>query len=450
MLRACLALALLATTACAGGAPRDVRRPPNVVLIVADDLGYAELGGEIPTPHLDRLAAAGVRCTAGYVTASLCSPSRAALLTGRYQQRFGHEINPVEATNDRPEVGLPTSERTLADLLRDAGHATGMVGKWHLGNHPPYFPRRRGFDDFFGFLREGRYYTPPPFDAPPHRFRPREPDYNRLNPMLRGETEVEEPRYLTDAFGAEAAAFIDRRAGRPFFLYLPFNAPHSPMQATPDAYARFASIADPHRRVFAAMVASLDDAVGRVLDALRRHGLERDTLVVFLSDNGGPTAELTSRNAPFSGGKGQVLEGGVRVPFLVSWPGRLPAGRVYDRPVSALDVLPTALAAVGRPLPPGLDGVDLLPFLAGERAGDPHEALYWRMSGAAAIRAGRWKLQRSKAEEPFKLHDLDADPAESRDLAGVEPDRARALAARWTAWNAELVEPRWRNEPPRR
>jgi arylsulfatase B len=434
---------LLLLTGCAGAESRTARRP-NLVLIVADDLGYAELGGDIPTPHLDRLAASGVRCTAGYVTASLCSPSRAALLTGRYQQRFGHEINPVEETNDRPEVGLPPSERTLADHLRGAGYATGLVGKWHLGNHPPYFPRRRGFDEFFGFLREGHYYLPPPFDGPPHHFRPREPDYNRLNPLLRNEAEIDEPRYLTDAFGQEAAGFIDRHSGRPFFLYLAFNAPHSPMQASPTAYARFAHVADPHRRVFAAMVASLDDAVGRVLEALRRNGLERDTLVVFLSDNGGPTAELTSRNDPFSGGKGQLLEGGIRVPFLVSWPARLAGGRTYDRPVSALDILPTALAAVGASIPER-DGVDLTPFLAGERTDDPHPALYWRMGGAGAIREGRWKLLRSRSDEPFRLYDLDADVKESRDLAESQPDRARTLADRWTAWNRELVEPRWQN-----
>jgi arylsulfatase A-like enzyme len=423
---------------------RGVGRRPNIVLIVSDDQGYAEMsgqGGDVPTPHLDRLAASGIRFTAGYVTAPFCSPSRAGLLTGRYQQRFGHEMNPVEKTNDRPEVGLPVSEKTIADHLRNAGYATGMVGKWHLGAHPPYHPLRRGFQEFFGFLREGHFYGAP--DRVVSRLREREPEYDRLNPILRGESEVEEKDYLTTAFGREASAFIDRHARDPFFLYLPFNAPHSPMQATPRDLERFASIADPHRRIWAAMLASMDDAVGTVLASLRKHGLERDTLVIFVSDNGGPTKELTSRNDPFSGGKGSVLEGGIRVPFLLSWPGKLPAGVVERRPVSALDVLPTALAAASSPMPSGLDGVDLLPFLTGERTELPHPTLTWRMGGQLAIRCDRWKLVRLKASEPFRLFDLDQDEKESRDLAAREPDRVRELQQRLLAWDRELAPPLW-------
>jgi len=441
--RILLAAAAVALFGCAGP-ERGAARRPNLVLIVSDDQGYAEMGcqgGEVPTPHLDRLAASGIRFTAGYVTAPFCSPSRAALLTGRYQQRFGHEMNPVEKTNDRPEVGLPTSEKTIADHLRAAGYATGMVGKWHLGAHPPYHPLRRGFQEFFGFLREGHFYGAG--DQVVSHLRPREPEYDRLNPILRGEREVEEKEYLTTALGREATAFIDRHARDPFFLYLPFNAPHSPMQAAAPDHARFASISDPHRRVFAAMVASMDAAVGAVLDTLRKHGLERDTLVIFLSDNGGPTKELTSRNDPFSGGKGQMLEGGIRVPFLMSWPGTLPAGVVERRPVSALDVVPTALAASSSPTAPGLDGVDLLPFLAGGRKESPHPALFWRMGGQLAIRSDRWKLVRLKSAEPFRLYDLEQDEKESKDLAAIEPDRARDLEKRLLEWNGELAPPRW-------
>jgi arylsulfatase A-like enzyme len=224
---------------------------------------------------------------------------------------------------------------------------------------------------------------------------------------------------------------------------LPFNAPHSPMQATPRDYARFAPIADNHRRVWAAMVASMDDAVGAVLGALRKHGLDRDTLVIFLSDNGGPTKELTSRNDPFSGGKGSLLEGGIRVPFLMSWPGTLPAGGVERRPVSALDVLPTALSAAWAPLPQGLDGVNLLPFLRGERRDPPHPALYWRMGDQLAIRVDRWKLVRLKGSEPFRLYDLEKDEKESQDQAAAQPDRTRELRDRLMSWNGELVPARW-------
>jgi arylsulfatase A-like enzyme len=415
-------------------------RPPNIVLLVSDDQGYAELscqGGDLPTPQLDRLAASGVRFSAGYVVSPYCSPSRAGFLTGRYPQRFGHEINPVGRTNDLPYVGLPPGERTLADRLRAGGYRTGLVGKWHLGNHPPFYPWARGFDEVYGFLREGRYYLPKE-DAVNH-LRAREPDYDRLNPMLREGREVEEREYLTSAFAREAVAFIERHAARPFFLYVPFNAPHSPMQATKEDHARFASIADPHRRVWAAMMASLDDAVGRILDALRLRGLERDTLVVFLSDNGGPTQELTSRNDPFSGGKGSLREGGVRVPFLISWPGRIRPG-TREAPVSSLDILPTALAAAGLPPAEGVDGLNLLEGAPEDRA------LFWRMGAARALREGRWKLLREKAGEPFKLFDLAEDVAESRDLASAQPERARELEAKLRDWEKGLIDPRWTNE----
>jgi arylsulfatase B len=428
-------LMLAALAGCAAPEQAAPRRP-NIVLIVSDDQGYAEMscqGGTVPTPHLDRLAASGIRFTAGYVTSPFCSPSRAGLLTGRYQQRFGHENNPVERMNDRPEVGLPLPQKTIADHLKAAGYATGMVGKWHLGAHPPQHPLRRGFDEFYGFLREGHFYGPA--DQMASHLRPREPEYDRLNPILRGEREEATSEYLTTAFGREAAAFIDRRAGAPFFLYLPFNAPHSPMQARPRDLERFASIADPHRQMWAAMLASMDDAIGVVLDALRRNGVERDTLVFFISDNGGPTKELTSRNDPFSGGKGSLLEGGIRVPFLVSWPARLPAGKVEDRPVSALDVLPTALAAAGAPVPDGLDGVELT-----RRVERP---LFWRLGRQSAVRKGSWKLVRLQANEPFRLYHLGNDPAESRDLAVAEKDIAQDLSRTLGDWEKSLASPLW-------
>lgn len=442
---------LLGLLACAGPGTAGPAGP-NIVLIVSDDQGYGEMscqGGDIPTPHLDALAARGVRFTAGYVTASYCSPSRAGFLTGRYQQRFGHEMNPVQATQDRPDVGLPVEQKTLADHLKAAGYATGMFGKWHLGDHPPFHPTRRGFDEFYGFMREGHYYLPPPYEGPADRvvvrFRPKEPEYDRRNPVLRGTTRVDTFEYLTNAFAKEAASFIGRNAGRPFFLYLPFNTPHSPMQTLPRDYARFPGIADHHRRVWAGMIASMDDAVGAVTAALRRHGLERNTLVVFLSDNGGPTKELTSRNDPFSGGKGSVREGGVRIPFIMSWPGRIPAGKVYDRPVISLDILPTALAAAGAPTPGDLDGVDLVPWLRGEREGDPHGALFWRMGDRIAVRRGNWKLIRERRGQPFRLYDLDADVKESNDLASAEPERVASLTKALAGWESRLIPPRFTN-----
>jgi arylsulfatase B len=420
---------------------------PNILFIVADDLGYAELGvqgcRDIPTPNIDSIAAAGVRFTAGYVTASYCAPSRAAMMTGRYQQRFGFEYNAIGAQNLDPKVGLPVDEKTLADRLKAAGYVTGMVGKWHLGATPPYHPTQRGFDEFFGILHEGRFFAPPHYPGLVSHLRAKEPPYNQDNPLLRGRQEIQENDYLTEALAREATAFIDRHRDRPWFLYLPFNAPHSPMQAMPKDFDRFASIADVHRRVFASMVWAMDQAVGRVLDHLRAAGLEQRTLIFFISDNGGPTAELTSRNDPFSGGKGSLLEGGIRVPMLMRWPGRVPAGRVYERPVVSMDIAATALAAAGA-VATGLDGVDLLPFITGAASGDPHEALYWRMGAGQqiAMRQGDWKLYQRRGEA-IKLFDLASDPAERNDCSAAEHERLRSMADRFQMWNGTLKAPIW-------
>src|SRR3954454_1286709 len=418
-------LSLLPPAARAGAGAAPTR--PNIVLIVADDLGYGELGTyggtQIPTPHLDALARGGVRFTDGYVTAPFCAASRAALLTGRYQTRFGFEFNPIGAENANPDIGLPVGERTLADVLRGAGYLTGLLGKWHLGGTARYHPTRRGFDEFFGFLHEGHSYVPPPWPgvvtwlrrkALPDGTQGRwaspdgglvysthlgnnEPDYDADNPLLRNSQPVDERAYLTDALTREAVDFIAQHRHQPFFLEVAYNAVHSPMQATADDLARFGRIEDVHRRLFAAMLDRLDEGVGRILAALRDQEVEDDTLVVLLSDNGGPTRELTSSNLPLRGEKGGLYEGGIRVPFLMSWEGRPPAGRVDDRPVSALDVFPTALVAAGVPPPgdaPSLDGVDLLPFLTEAHRGRPHDRLYWRVGPKAALRLGDWKLVR--------------------------------------------------------
>lgn len=416
---------------------------PNIVFLVADDMGYADAGfhgcKDIPTPNLDSLAAAGVRCTSGYVSGPYCSPTRAGLLTGRYQQRFGHETNA-----GGPGGGLPVSETTIADRLKAAGYVTGAVGKWHLGANPEFHPLRRGFDEFFGFLPGAHTY-----------FAQGRPT------ILRGTESVDEKEYLTDAFGREAVAFIEQHKERPFFLYLAFNAVHTPMEATDERLAKFASIEDRTRRTYAAMLYAMDEAIGRVMETLKTRGLEEKTLVVFFSDNGGPTMPGTtingSINAPLRGSKRTTLEGGVRVPFVLRWKGRLPAGKVYDHPVIQLDLLPTALAAAGVEVVPEwkLDGVDLLPYLLGEKPGTPHDTLYWRMNQQMAIRQGDWKLvrydtavdsgQTSRGDQsgvsPARLYNLAADIGESNDLAATEPARLQQLQAAWDAWNTQLPEP---------
>lgn len=440
---------LLGLLACPGILSAAERWKPNVVILVADDLGHADLGfqggRDIPTPHIDSLAKNGVRCSNGYVSGPYCSPTRAGLLTGRYQQRFGHEFNPGGGKNEK--LGLPLSETTLADRFKAAGYATGLVGKWHLGAAPHFHPQKRGFDEFFGFLGGDHSYFP-----------------GGEAPIYRGTEVVREEDYLTDAFSREAVSFVERHKERPFLLYLAFNAVHTPMHATDARLARFASIADKPRRTYAAMLSAMDEAVGKVLASLRSAGVEENTLIVFLSDNGGPTMLGTtvnaSRNDPFRGSKRTTLEGGIHVPFVLQWKGTLPPGKVYDRPVIQLDILPTLLAAAGVPSRPewNLDGVDLLPFLKGQNPGAPHDALFWRLGEQSAIRQGDWKLvrydqtvdnpgTRSDASNvkvtPPRLYNLAKDPGEARDLASEHPDQVSKLLAAWKAWDAQLAKPLW-------
>ncbi len=293
---------------------------PNIVILVADDLGYADIGchggKEIPTPHIDSIAAAGVRCTSGYVSGPYCSPTRAGLLTGRYQQRFGHEFNPGPPTAENANFGLSLKETTLPQRLKEAGYATGMVGKWHLGHKDEFHPLSRGFQEFYGFLGGSHTY----FNEQ------KKPN----DPIMRGREAIAEPEYLTDAFQREAVAYIDRHQKEPFFLYMTFNAVHTPMDATDKYLARFSKIEDPKRRAYAAMLSAMDDAIGAIVGKLKATGIEDNTLVFFISDNGGPTAVNTGLNTPLSGVKAQTAEGGIRVPYLVQWKKKLPAGKIYD------------------------------------------------------------------------------------------------------------------------
>jgi len=410
-------------------------RRPNVLVIIADDLGYADLGvqgcKDVPTPHIDSIGATGVRFTNGYVSCPVCSPTRAGLMTGRYQQRFGHEFNPGPAALAEEHFGLPLTEATLADRLKKLGYATGMVGKWHLGYKPAMHPQKRGFDEFFGFLGGAHSYVDAMRD--------------KANPILRGTEQVNEKSYLTDALGREAAAFVERHVKEPFFLYLSFNAVHTPMDASERLLGRFGSITDARRRTFATMLASMDEGVGQVLGKLREHKLEENTLIFFVSDNGGPTPSNTSRNDPLRGYKGQVLEGGIRVPFLMQWKGQLPAGKVYEHPVIALDILPTAVVAAGGTIPsnPVMDGVNLVPYVTGREKRTPHERLYWRFGPQQAIRKGDWKLARL-AEGAPQLYNLAEDVGEKNDLAGKMPEKVKELLADYGAWNQQLMEPQWK------
>lgn len=426
------------------------RDRPNIVVILADDLGYADLGcqgsTEVRSPNIDSIAANGVRFTAGYVSAPQCCPSRAGLITGRYQNRFGFETN---WTAKAAGAGLPVDEATIADRLRAAGYKTGMVGKWHLGQSEPMRPYSRGFDESLWNPNGGVLFVNPKTGTLPN--------------MFRGADPVEIRKYSTDAFTDEAIAFIERYRNEPFFLYLAYVPPHWPMQAKPKHLAQYAHVADLHRRTFLGMMASLDENVGRLMAKLRDAELEEDTLVFFLSDNGGPTGkprtapnapfdygQNTSLNTPCRGVKGDLLEGGIRVPFMVQWKGRIPAGATYDQPVISLDILPTALAVAGvEPKPEWkLDGANLLPYLTGQKAGAPHETLYWRFRFPPnqparyrwAIRQGDWKLVKNDLE-PVGLYHLADDVGEAKNLAAEHPERVRDLRAAWERWNAELKDP---------
>ena len=473
--------ALLAVVGFRNAVAQDVPSPAqraNIVVIVADDLGYGETGmmgnSEIPTPNIDALAASGLRCRSGYVTASYCSPSRAGLMTGRYQSRFGYDINPTGPRNLHPNAGLPAAETTFVKRLADAGYATGLVGKWHLGGTPAKHPLQRGFDSFFGFLHEGHFYVPgPPYadvltmirdtsleqdtwkrdgDLIRGNYTPMsEPAYDEANPVLRGTQEIEEDEYLTDAITREAVGFIEDHHDQAFCLVVAYGAVHSPMQARHDDLERLRRIKDDQRRIFAGMLVALDRGVGRIRDSITDHGLARKTLIVFLSDNGGPTAELTSSNAPLRGGKGSLYEGGVRIPMIWSMPDRIPAGSSEDRPVLSLDIAATALELAGLPPTEGADGRSLFSWLGKPGTEHPHPYIFWRMPGGKmALRGGNWKIVRPREGEPIELYHLAGDLGEQRNLASQHPDKLGKLINQWNAMNVEMADPIQLPKPRRR
>ncbi|MEM9644102.1 MAG: sulfatase-like hydrolase/transferase, partial [Planctomycetota bacterium] len=361
------------------------RRPPNIVLIFVDDLGYADTGlygsDEIPTPHIDSLGKSGVRFTNAYVTAGSCSPSRAGLISGRYQQRFGFEFNTSGGgVTHREHRGLDPGAITIADVLKQAGYTTGIFGKWHLGTQPQFHPNARGFDEFYGFL------------AGAHSFLPVTRPEQVFSTIMRGNEPIKEPQYLTDAIARETVGFIDRNASKPFFAYVPFNAVHTPIEATKKYQDRFPDIDDAKRRDYYAMTSALDDAVGAILAALERHQLADSTMVIFLNDNGGPIYTGVQSNGPLRLGKLFLFEGGIRVPMIVKWPGVTEGGQVFDGVTSSLDVFPTICEAAGIRIPQEmtLDGVSLIPHLSGVAEGPPHETLFWSSGPNQAVRHQNW------------------------------------------------------------
>lgn len=421
---------------------------PNILLILADDMGYGDLSCygslQIDTPHIDALAAEGVRCTQAYVTACVCAPSRAGLITGRYPNRFGFEHNLAYPKYiNREWIALEQNETTIADCLKNVNYRTGIFGKWHLGESADWhLPNERGFDCFFGMLNGHHSYFPTPQKN--HLWRQRKP--------------VEEVRtpYLTDWITDEAIEFVNANNNdHPWFLYLSYNTPHNPLEAKPQDIALYSHIKDRKRRVYSAMQHALDENIGRLVNSLKERSQFDNTLVVFLSDNGGPCMANGSVNAPLRGQKGTLLEGGIRVPMIFRWPQHLPAGIEYHHPVSSLDLFPTFMAAAnsdtvnhsGQTLE--LDGVDLQPFFSGHcKDSLPHKTLCWRWTPrGAAIRDGDWKLLRLPHMPP-QLFDLSTDVSELRNLAAEYPDVTVALMAKLNNWELEFEsQPRWMSAP---
>lgn len=462
-------------------------KKPNIIILLADDLGKYDIslygGKSTPTPQIDSLAASGVTFSDAYVSASICSPSRAGLITGRYQERFGHEFQPGDRypknnleyygfkylintnnwrLNDKINYpneasiatqGLPQSEITFADLAKREGYATAIIGKWHLGHNKGFFPLDRGFDYHYGFYQAFSLYTPE--DDNPDIINHHHKDFTDktiwgngrvgIGQIRRDTTIIHNKEYLTETFADEAEAFIDKNKNKPFLLYVPFNAPHTPFQVRRKYYDRFPNVKDENKRVYFAMISALDDAIGRIRAKVKKEGLEDNTLIFFASDNGGADYTFATTNAPLKGGKFSHFEGGINVPFALSWKGKIKPHTIYKTPVSTLDIFSTVAAAIHSDLPKDrvYDGVDLVSTVNENK--EAHKTLYWRSGDAKAIRSGDWKLIISGKTHEEWLYNLANDKSETTDLAQKNPAKVKELHLALQNWEKGLVKPLWPN-----
>lgn len=403
---------------------------PNVIVIIIDDAGYADFGfmgsEDLETPQIDSLAREGVVFTDAHVSATVCAPSRAGLLTGRYQQRFGFEANDT-GYGGSGDIGLADEVPTLADVFQKEGYRTIAIGKWHLGGTASDHPNERGFDEFYGFIAGGRSYFPLEEPGPERMLQ-----QNGERVLFEG--------YLTDVLGDRSVSFVEEHKDKPFFMYLAFNAVHTPMEAKESDLEKYKGHP---RQCLAAMTWSLDENVGKLRAKLRELGLLDNTLLYFINDNGG-AHNNDSSSGPLKGWKGNKFEGGQRVPFVLSWPARIQGGRTFDGLTSSLDIFSTSLAAAGIAQPDSLtlDGVNVLPYLQGEKEGDPHKALYWRKLEEAAARIGNYKLVRLEGYGAT-LYDLSTDLGEANDLSAQQPETKNQLLKALSDWEADMSEPLW-------
>ncbi|NBS19308.1 MAG: N-acetylgalactosamine 6-sulfate sulfatase [Flavobacteriia bacterium] len=419
---------------------------PNVIVIMTDDLGYTDVGFngsvDIPTPNIDRIANQGVKFTNGYTPYPVCSPSRAGFMTGRYQQRFGYERN-VQYRPQDPNMGLPQTEKTIPEVMGQVGYTSGVIGKWHLGAHISNHPLNRGFDFFYGHLGGGHRYFPEELTIKDSYSINDEPlSYQTW--IMRNHQPEETDEYLTDEFSKEAVEFIEKNKKGPFFLYLAYNAPHGPLQVTEKYLNRFEHVQNKKRRTYAAMVSAVDDGVGEILKKLETLNIQKNTIIFFLSDNGGPEQNNGSNNGPLREGKSSIYEGGNRVPFAMQWPDEINP-MVYNYPISSMDILPTIAALTNAPvgvdLP--LDGVNILPYLKGEKKGRPHHTLFVRKfdDDLYSVREGDMKLISKKKNSIQELYDLSNDLSEETDLASKFPDQVKRLDSIRKNWDKQLIDP---------
>lgn len=468
----CLSLFCSTTTLLCAGIPlslsasekphRQALSRPNIIVIMADDLGYADLGcygcKDIPTPHIDRLAKEGARFTSGYVTAPMCGPSRAGFLTGRNQSTFGYYGNVSQPFD--PAQGLPKME-TIASLLKKEGYATAGVGKWHMGTTNEQHPNQMGFDDWYGFLGGGLMYYPLNHPSYKGRFNPlnrpaKGRDLQHTMPLIHNREPVEWDQYLTRELTDAGLGFLEKNQEKPFFLFMSYNAPHLDLEAPEESIAKFPAdsmtkipgVKPEDRSIYGAMVYELDEAVGQLLEKVDALGLTENTLVWFLSDNGG--MKRTSDNRPLRGAKWDAFEGGLRVPMIVKWPGRIPSGMVLESAVTSLDLGSTSVAmAGGDPVKAGLQGKDIRSYVTAKSSDAPHEVLFWRTGNYAkptgVIRSGDFKLIVEKGKP--QLYNLKVDLGEKKNLAASQPERVQTLLTQWKAWDeANNVPDLWKKK----
>ena len=420
-------------------------KPPNVIVIISDDQGYADVGfhgsNEIFTPNIDRIAKNGVVFSEGYVSYAVCSPSRAGLITGRYQNRFGYSRNILLAPNDSL-MGLPLSEQTLPDVLNNVDYKTKAIGKWHLGAHKSLVPEKRGFDEFFGFLIGGHRYFPDDLTLNDLTDARRQMD-GYITKIYDNGKRINTKKYLTEELSDNAVKFIEDNSDNPFFLYLSYNAPHTPLQATTKDLERNKHIDIEKRQTYAAMVSSMDDGIGLILDKLEQKNIFENTIVFFFSDNGGVEWYNFSDNGPLRGIKGDFFEGGIRVPFAMQWPNKIKPGTIYDKPIIALDIFATVVSAAKaeKYIKNKIDGVNLIPYLSGNKPGSPHEYLYWKNpdKDIDVIRDDRYKYLRIKNDE--YIFDLKNDISEESNIIDLSKPIYDRLKSQFKLWEKDMIDP---------